>query len=114
MEQEIARAVNGGGGSMSAIVVLGVVWAMVEVIKWLIKQKDKKVNSCGLNSNEHEWIKDLHNWHSLTDIDGVKNWYIPNNMKRQVAKTRDLAEDQLKALEETNKLLNKIVTVLGE
>ena len=94
---------------MNEALIVGLVTiaiGLIEVIKGIIKKfgESKSV----LTETERAQLKDLWDWHSKEDSDGVKVWYIRQSLADAITAFASSVEAQTRALEAISNKLNSI------
>lgn len=89
-------------GIFTGIVV--VMQGLIEVIKQLIARNKRIVASPELLAMAKQ-VQDLYDWHSKTDDDGVKVWYVRRSLEKAIDKLGDNLELQTKLLSEMHRVL---------
>jgi len=46
----------------------------------------------------HHWDRDLHDWHSATDAEGVKIWYVRRSLEEAIVKLAENIDKQTEIL----------------
>jgi hypothetical protein len=103
MEQQVLKAVTEGD---SAVLLLLIVYFLVEAVKFLLKNRDKKQilskEVTALTSREHEMLVNLYEMHQKCDENGLPLWYVPRGYEKALDKIAD-------AMVETKNLQERLV-----
>ncbi len=77
------------------------------------KDGDGSAMKCAMNgTSASQQIKDLHDWHNVSDAEGVKTWYVRRSMTDATAKlATDMSEvkELLRQLLEEQKRMNRSI-----
>jgi hypothetical protein len=91
--------------------LVGLAVAAIEVAKLAISKIKNGKDHNGLNEigvltqRQHQWLKDLHEWHNREDSEGVKIWYVRPGLERAITSLSACIERQTVAIE---KILGEI------
>lgn len=94
MEKEI--------GSLAAL------YALIELLKWVIKTKSKGAE-CILSTENQKKLDDLHEWHKKTDDEGRPLWYVPKHLHIEQEKIVDMLRSISANQETTARLLGDLI-----
>ena len=89
------------------IVGLAAAYIVVEFAKFVLTLK-RNGASC-LTPQEQNWLKGLHEQHSLKDVDGRPIWYMPKATFSNVAKQQEKTIEALDAIVVSQKDISNIL-----
>lgn len=105
------EVLTAGEGALMQLGVGGIFAMMVlrQVLDFL-KSKEvtgSKKGGCIFEDEDRRRARELHQWHALTDSDGVKVWYVRKSLDDAVLKLSENVESQTEILRELMRLQNE-------
>ena len=94
-------------------VAVALALGLVEVAKTAVNALKRRRNGgtqpgLGLTEHEHQWLGQLHEWHSIRDQDGRPLWYTPPGSGQVLEEIRDQGRTQAENSREMVRLLKEI------
>ena len=117
MDSAVQTALQEGqAGNWGPIISFGALWLLVELVKWLIQNKDKKSIKAdrGLTDDEHAWLKELHAMHDNRDDDGVLKWWVPRSWGDIVKSSLDTTKEMHLVIKRQAEVLEKMADALRD
>ncbi len=88
-----------GLGAAVAILLLERVYVLVKMILENTNKRTGNGSNTALLKEVHQQVHDLHQWHDITDEEGVRLWYSRRSVERAVEKIAEAQVTQTKLLE---------------
>jgi len=108
--------------SAETAAMVGVLMALIGVLKLLVQKipmigqakKSQIQVKPSLTTEEHEWLKNLHELHNERDEDGVPRWYIPRSLTNIQKELLDKLQTMAVHQEKTTYILDRILIRLDK
>ena len=114
MDPEVLASAGEGALTQLGVGGIFVILVLRLVLDFLKSREvaDAKKSGCAFDADFQRRIKELYDWHALTDSDGVKVWYVRKSLDDAVLKLSESVESQTEILRELMRLQNETNTEL--
>jgi hypothetical protein len=100
-----------GLGAAVAILVLERVYVLVKMI---LENTNKRTEGTAAYGTMVQQVHDLHDWHNVTDEEGVRLWYSRRSVERAVEKIAESQVTQTKLLENLARVVETQASTASE